>query len=191
MGLFDRFKQRSAGPAAKTAQPRSDGAVLTQLAQLISCGDEAVLREIEHCTGDPRSWFESHRSQYEERGVDTADDLKLVEWLGLVDSLAAHGWVCERDWKDELEDFLFFLQTLKGYQSLQLPLDPAWFTADGDIPAWCDILAAKWAARGVRVAAMDIDSDSYVLFPVLTAQLPALQKLASEIGRQIEFVESM
>lgn len=124
-----------------------------------------------------------------ERGVTSADDLELVQWLGLVDILEEHGWVCERDWKDELEDFSYFVQNLHGFQQLGLELDPDWLDEDEDIPAWCGILTEKWSAQGVRMAAIDIDSDSYVLFPVSSARFAGLQKLAEGIGQHIDYVE--
>ena len=103
-----------------------------------------------------------------------------------MDILEEHGWVCDRDWKAELEDFLFFPQNLKGYQALQLTLDPDWFDEDDDIPAWCDVLMEKWAAQGVRIATIGIDSDSYVLFPATAPQFDELQILAGEIGQCID-----
>ena len=192
MGLFDRFKKKDGNPEvppvpAKTPAPFGPAAV--EIARVISGGDKAVMEEIAACTEDPKNWFEEHRDRYEERGVDSHGDLDQVQWLGLVDILADHGWVCERDWKDELEDFLFFLQQLKGCQALQLPLDPAWFNPDGDIPAWCGVLTEKWSAQGVRMAAIGIDSDSYVLFPASAAQFASLQALAEEIGQSIDYVE--
>ena len=184
MGFFDRFKKNETAPDPLEPSVKPIGPTVAELARVISSGDEAVLRDITACTEDPAGWFASHHERYEERSVDSPDDPDLVQWLGLVDILEEHGWVCDRDWKAELEDFLFFLQNLKGYQALQLTLDPDWF-----IPAWCGILSEKW--EGVCVAAIDIDSDCYVLFPTAFPQLAQLQKLAEEIGHRIVAVERM
>ena len=191
MGIFDRFKKTEPTPPVSAVERKPYGTVLVEIAKLISNGDEAVLRDISSCAENPQYWFQSHQEQYKNRGVDSAEDLELIQWLGLADILESNNWVCERDWKDELEDFLFFLQKLKGYQSIGLSLDPDWFDPSGDIPAWCNILAAKWESRGVRAAAIDIESDSYVLFPVSATQFPHLQKLAKEIGHWIDYVERM
>jgi len=187
LGIFDWFKKEKPVPAAEApkAEPKPCGPVIVELARLISGGNEAVLRDVSACVEDPRSWFEKYE---DECGFRSAEDLDLVQWVGLTHILEEHNWVCERDWKDELEDFLFFVQKLNGFQAQKLTIDPAWLDEEGDIPAWCDVLTEKWAPQGVRMAAIDIDSDSYVLFPVSTALLPTLQKLAGEIGRCIDFV---
>lgn len=70
-------------------------------------------------------------------------------------------------------------------------MDPAWLDGGQDIPIWCNILAEQWEPQGVRIAAIGIDSDSYVLFPCPVAQLPTLQRLAGELGQYIESVEGM
>lgn len=192
MGIFDRFKKQDPAPEVPpvpAAEPKPVGPNIVEIAKLISSGDEAVMADITACTGDPAAWFEAHQDRYEERGVDSAEDADLVQWLSLVDILEEHGWVCERDWKDELEDFSYFVQNLHGFQALSLDLDPDWLDEDEDISAWCGVLTEKW--EGVCVAAIDIDSDSYVLFPTSTAQLADLQRLAGEIGHRIDAAERM
>ena len=84
----------------------------------------------------------------------------------------------------EGRDFIFFVQNLKGFQEQSLTIDPAWLDGEDGIPAWCNILAEKW--HGVRMAAIGIDSDSYVLFPVSEAHFSTLQALALEIGQHID-----
>lgn len=192
MGIFNRRKKKdplSPQPAAPEAGRKPCGPALAEIARLISYGDEAVLQEVSACTADPQAWFAAHQDRYEERGVLSGGDLELVQWLGLADILEEHGCVCERDWKDEKEDFIFFVQNLKGFREQSLVLDPAWLDGEDDIPAWCHVLAEKWSSQEVRMAAIDMDSDSYVLFPVPSGQFPALQKAAREIGRTIHYVE--
>lgn len=192
MGFFDRFMKKDVKLAVSPTPEKAPvpfGPATVEIARVISGGDETVMEEIAACAENPKNWFEEHRERYQERSVDSPSDLDLIVWLGLVDILENHGWVCERDWKDELEDFSYFLQNLHGFQQLGLDMNADWFNADGDIPAWCGVLTEKWAAQGVRVAAIDIDSDSYVLFPVSSAQFTALQTQAEKIGRSIEHVE--
>ena len=191
MGFFDRFKKQNQAPEAPPVpevEPRPFGANVVEIAKLISSGDEAVMTDIAACTGEPSAWFEAHQDRYEARGVNSAEDANLVQWLGLVDILEEHGWVCELDWKDELEDFSYFVQNLRGFQKLGLELDQDWLDEDEDISAWCGVLAEQWSAQGVRMAVIGIGSDSYVLFPASVGQLTALQTLAKEIGQYIQDV---
>ena len=193
MGMLDRFKKKDAAPeaTAPAAERKPFGATLVEIAQAISGGDAAVLKDISACTEDPLAWFEAHQDRYEERSVDSDSDVELIQWLGLVDILEEHGWVCERDWKDELEDFSYFVQNLHGFQKLGLELDPDWLDEDEDISAWCGVLTEKWAVQGVRIAAIGIDSDSYVLFPATAPQFDELQRLAGEIDQCIDAAERM
>lgn len=189
MGIFDRFKKQDPAPETSSA-PETEckpfGPNVLEIAKLISSGDEAVLKDITACTEDPADWFISHQDRYRERCILSSDDPELIQWLGLVDILEEHGWVCERDWKDELEDFSYFVQNLHGFQKLGLELNPDWLDEDEDISAWCDVLTEKWAAQGVRIATIGIDSDSYVLFPAAVPQFDELQRLAGEIGQCID-----
>ncbi len=186
MGFFDHFKKIEATPEPLEPSVKSIGPTVVELARVISSGDEAVLRDITACTEDPAGWFTSHQDRYRERCILSSDDPELIQWLGLVDILEEYGWVCERDWKDELEDFSYFVQNLHGFQKLGLELNPDWLDEDEDISAWCDVLTEKWAAQGVRIATIGIDSDSYVLFPAAVPQFDELQRLAGEIGQCID-----
>ena len=121
MGLFGMFRAKETPPPQPPkTEPKPLGPVLEEIARIISGGEEAVLQDAASCARDPKGWFAAHQERYEERGVDAPDDLGLVQWLGLVDILEDRGWVCERDWKDELEDFSYFLQNLHGFQKLGL-----------------------------------------------------------------------
>ncbi len=190
---MENFEQSKDGtpPALASQEKKTGKSALVEIAALISGEESAVLQSVTSCAENPQGWFESHREQYSQRCVMSSEDTDLVQWLGLVDILEEHGWVCERDWKDELEDFSYFVQNLRSFSALNLELDPDWFDEDEDIPAWCGILTDKWAAQGVRMAAIGIDSDSYVLFPVTSSQFETLQKLAGQIGHCIDYAEQM
>ena len=188
---MENFEQSKDGtpPALASQEKKTGKSALVEIAALISGEESAVLQSVTSCAENPQGWFDSHREQYSQRCVMSSEDTDLVQWLGLVDILAEHGWVCERDWKDELEDFSYFVQNLHGFQKLGLELDPDWLDEDEDISAWCGVLTEKW--EGVCAAAIDIDSDSYVLFPTAAAQLADLQRLAGEIGHRIDAAERM
>ena len=188
---MENFEQSKDGtpPALASQEKKTGKSALVEIAALISGEESAVLQSVTSCAENPQGWFESHREQYSQRCVMSSEDTDLVQWLGLVDILEEHGWVCERDWKDELEDFSYFVQNLRSFSALNLELDPDWFDEDEDIPAWCGVLTEKW--EGACVAAIDIDSDSYVLFLTSAAHFADLQRLAGEIGHRIDAAERM
>ena len=106
----------------------------------------------------------------------------------MVDILEEHNFVCERDWKDEKEDFAYFFGNLVGTKRFGLELDPGWLDEDGDIEQWCGILNEKWAPHQCCAGAININSDSFVLFPCPLSQLEQLKKLAETTDYSIERV---
>lgn len=167
---------------------------LVAIGKAISTDDKVVTAEIEKCVTDTEAYFEENEERFGERGMEPEDmeeDVEEVRWIALVDILEVNGYVCERDWKDELEDFVQFVGNLKGTKSRELPIDLEWFDEDGDVAEWCKVLDAKWADKGVCVAAIDIESDSYVLFPYEVGKLGELCELAEALERRIDMAKNV
>ena len=101
------------------------------------------------------------------------------------------GFVCERDFEDELRDFVRSVRRLKRVKRASLPLRKSWFDEDEDIPAWCAEADEKWEPRGMCLAAIDIDSDSYVLFVCGKTELALLESLAQRISCRIAPAKNM
>lgn len=165
---------------------------LVAIGKAISNGDKHVILEIKKCINDTSAYFLENEERFRERGVceEALDD---VRWIALVDILEQNGYVCERDWQDELTDFVYFVEKLKGISSRKLSVDLDWFNEEGDISMWCKTLDEKWARSGNCncIAAIDIDSDSYVLFPYDSENLGKLSKLADMLGRRIDMAKNM
>lgn len=187
MGLFDRFKKKPEDEPEETAKAGQTAwpPVMLEIAEIISSGDEAVLREVTACTSDPAGYFSAHQERYEERNMDATCGPELIQWLGLVDILMEHNYVCERDWKDELPDFLYFLQHLRGTERLGLTIQEDWLDEDGDVDAWCSSIIEKWKPQQCRVAEIGIDSDSYVLFSCRENEWERLKALSKQLGQDI------
>lgn len=164
---------------------------LLEIARIISGGDEATLLEADVCVTAPTAWFSIHEQEYRDRGIShiqRADDLYLIQWLGLVDLLEKYNHVCERDWKDEKEDFVYFLSHVSGIKRLGLNIQNTWFDETDEIQTWCSILNKKWQPQQCCMAVMDINSDSYVLFPCRLSDLTRLQNLAARAGEFIGMI---
>lgn len=188
MGLFDLFGKGN----KKDSEISTEETVLT-IARIVSDNDANIMDNIKACMEDTEAYFENHGDSFEERGFDEFEDEEIEEirWIALVDALESNQYVCERDWKDELEDFLYFVGELKGVKSKELTLNSEWFDEDDDISVWCTILDKRWEAKGVCMAAIDINSDSYVLFPCEIDELDRLGKLAESIDSRIDYAKNM
>ena len=179
MGLLDKFRKK----------PEHDPII--DIARTVSQGDSAVLSQATLCSLDTKKYFSQNTSAYAERGIDSTADESTLKWIGLVDILINANYLCERDWKDEKSDFIFFLQSLNTARSLNLKIDEQQLDDSGDIPQWCEALDLLWEQQGVCIAAFDIDSDSYVIFPCKTSDLPKLQQCAAQSGHRIDLAKNM
>lgn len=162
---------------------------LLEIAAILSDSDPAVLAEMEDCVDDPLAYAEERYDCFALRFF--GQDLELIEpealaWIGLVECLEENDYVCERDWKDELPDFVHFLKTRRGMARLGLTLEESWMDPDDDISEWIEVINARWAEQECCVAVIDINSDSYVLFPCTLAQRDRLRALAAQLDQRIE-----
>ena len=179
MGLLNKFRKN----------PECDP--ILEIARTISQGDSTVLSQVTLCSADIKKYFSQNASAYEERGIDGTTDESTLKWIGLVDILINANYLCERDWKDEKPDFIFFLQNLNTTKALRLTIDEHQLDDSADIPRWCEILDTLWEQQGACVSAFDIDSDSYVLFPCKSSDLPKLQQYAAQSGHRIDLAKNM
>ena len=159
---------------------------------IISGNDSSVLEKVKDCLRDTESYFKEYANVFLERGIEKFDDLPLRELqrIAVVDILAENLYVCERDWKDEIDDFLYSVGELKGTKEQALPLKTEWFDSDGDISEWSAIIDGKWKSFGMCLAGIDIESDSYVLFPCKIDKLNELETLAKVVSYRIDYAKN-
>lgn len=72
-----------------------------------------------------------------------------------------------------------------------LYIEAAWFDENEDIPVWCKVIDEKWERQGFCVGAIDIDSDSYVMFICKIEILKKLIILSKEINHRFDFAKNM
>ena len=159
---------------------------------IISGNDSSVLEKVKDCLRYTESYFKEYANAFSERGIEEFDDLPLRELqrIAVVDILAENLYVCERDWKDEIDDFLYSVGELKGTKEQALPLKTEWFDSDGDISEWSAIIDGKWKSFGMCLAGIDIESDSYVLFPCKIDKLNELETLAKVVSYRIDYAKN-
>ncbi|MDE6999989.1 MAG: hypothetical protein K2P73_06795 [Lachnospiraceae bacterium] len=109
----------------------------------------------------------------------------------MVDSLIEHGYVCECDYKEELDEVLACIKVLKGVNNENLPLEPDWFDEEDEITDWCETIDQNWQQQDMCLAAIDIGSDSYVMFACRRGSFNTLCEYAEEAGYRIDLACNM
>lgn len=169
--------------------PESDPII--EIARTVSQGDSAVLAQAALCSSDIMKYFSENISSYEDRGIEDTTDENTLKWIGLVDILINANYLCERDWSDEKTDFIFFLQNLNTAKVMHLKIEEQNLDESADIPKWCEVIDRMWGQQGLCIAAFDIDSDSYVMFPCKISDLSKLQQCAAQLGQRIDLAKNM
>lgn len=197
MGLFDLFrkndKKSSVDSTMNPAKEDISAEVTIQtITAIISENDSSVLEKVKDCLRNTEAYFKEYADIFSERGIEKFDDLPLRELqrIAVVDILAENLYVCERDWKDELDEFLYFVGELKGTKAQALPLKKEWFNGDGDISEWSAVIDGEWESFGMCLAAIDIESDCYVLFPCKIDKLNELEALAKAVSYRIDYAKN-
>lgn len=192
MKIIKLFSRRNKNTDNTQSYASSDNAIKT-IASIISNNDSVVSGRVNACLNDTKVYFEEHSNDFDERGIDKFEPFNIgeIRWLAMVDALEENRYVCERDWKDELDDFLYFVGELKAVEAKALPLKPEWFERDEDICKWCAVIDEKWKSYGMCLAAIDIVSDSYVLFACENDKLKELGALAELASYRIDYAKNM
>ena len=157
------------------------------ITDIIAPGDDLVEYFMADLTSNPMKFFDESHYELEERSVQREDEDSVI-WLGMVEVLLEQGYACELDYKESLDEFVASVKSLKGAERLGLSMDEAWFDPEKDVPDWCKTLDDQWKGNGCCMGFIDIDSDSYVIFPCTLSELDDLQEIASDIDHWITYV---
>lgn len=190
--------------------------VLLKIAQLISNNDSDVIIEVEECIDDIQKYVATHLEEYEDRSMTLEDDSEEdLQWLGMVNCLIRNNYVYETDDNVQITEFGWELKNLCGFKEYGLSLDSKFldvdygvdrydineddedvfdydeeedFIEDDNIIGWCKYLDNKWADENVCIGMININSDSYIIFPIDCDVLEELEDLADNIDRHISSV---
>jgi hypothetical protein len=190
--------------------------VLLKIAQLISNNDSDVIIEVEECIDDIPKYVATHLEEYEDRSMTLEDDSEEdLQWLGMVNCLIRNNYVYETDDNVQITEFGWELKNLCGFKEYGLSLDSKFldvdygvdrydineddeevfdydeeedFIEDDNIIGWCKYLDNKWADENVCIGMININSDSYIIFPIDCDVLEELEDLADSIDRHISSV---
>lgn len=164
MSFFSQLFGRKTKQSQRTEQALKE--IYLQFARLISGNDDAVLAQVRDLFEHTAVFLATHQERYDERGINTEQISKeTLYWISFADILIAHNYAADFNWKCELEDFEYFLKDLqmfKSYPSIELPeLDE-----NGSIDLCIEQINAYWKNQPIALMQQDINSDSYVVFPI-------------------------
>lgn len=108
-------------------------------------------------------------------------------WEALYEELLQRERALELDWKSDRETFLDAVQKLTT--GMELPLDETMLDESESIPVWSGVLNNSWSMH--VLAAMDMNSDSYVLLVLTNADFARARELAKGLLLRIARAEEM
>ena len=160
-----------------------------KIAEIISGNDKSVISELREIYANPQTYIAKYHEQDYMFVEGKMNDFVCDKWWLMADILEIKEYVCKRDWKDELEDFLFFLSGTKRAVSENIKLDQldVPFSESGSIPQWSELIDKELTNRNLAVGNINTESDEYTVFLCAVEELEALKKYAHSIDRKIEF----
>ncbi len=213
MGLFDIFKKKQKSEPVKTREENIIAdieieetsldfdeitvdikAVRLEIAELLMYNDEKAIGEANKCIFNLAEYLSEHEDEYNKRSLNKDSGKDTLKWIGIVDCLIRNNYAVELGHNCEKAKFIYKLKKLKGIEKLHLTITPAMENAmleTGDICDWCGYLDSAWSEKGICIGAIDIDSDSYVIFPINVEKLNKISSLANSIKHRITYAQIM
>lgn len=161
-----------------------------KIAEIISGGGENVMSELRESYANPQIYITKHHEHLLEAYAleeEEMEEFACDKWWLMTDILEMNRYVCKRDWKDELEDFLFFLFETKRALSENIKIDSTDlpFSESGSVPQWSELIDHALADKNLIVGNIDTESDEYTLFLCTVDELKALSEYARSIHQKI------
>ena len=159
--------------------------VLLALAAVLVPADPSLGEAVTAAIAAPQRYTETHATTADR--IETLDESgrkRWLPWLALVDELIARHRAVELDWKLDAADVIWNLEQLTSYAALA-ESRKASITAlhgDGATIGTLRTIAGLLAADQRVLAALDIDSDSYVIVLLSDADYAKARSLAQSAG---------
>lgn len=167
-----------------------------EIARIISENDSEVVGLIEEALQNPYEFYNKHCEDELLGELLYSIDIEEVnpkELMGdiLLIVLESKNYLCFRDWKDELEDFVFFVGDMVTAKKHKLNPEemPIEFDEEKDIAVWIYQINNHLKNSPFILAAIDIDSDSYQLTYIKREDFAHLGELIKQIGFELDRFE--
>ncbi|WP_124099803.1 DUF6630 family protein [Ruminococcus sp. Marseille-P6503] len=184
MGLFNLFKKK------KNQQPENTDEVFNRILLTVCGNNSNAAAELKSLNENVRDFAKTHPEYYEGWLTDSDDSEESLKRIGWIEILAKYGCAAMFDHSCDLEDFAYFTNGLVTVQSEKLGFSQEKLDGDGDITRWSEQLDEMWCEKGFCLGCIDIDSDSYLVFPIEISTLERLRELAKSINRRIDYAKN-
>ena len=172
---------------------------ILKIAELVSDNNSAVMAELSACAENTEQYYKEHGRKYELlenlggnmfsqhkcRTHIKEEDCSCIQWIVLAECLVKNNIAAALDWKCELEDFSYCIKGLAGKKKYKLSFRKTWFCEEDSIEEWCGVLNEKWKSAGVCIVQLDMESDTYIILPLSSADYEQLKQLAWDAGQNI------
>jgi hypothetical protein len=163
-----------------------DYGAATEIANIISGGDSAVINMVSACVADHKAYFRAHRSDFEHWGEERCPDKETAVQIAMVDSLVTHRYAAIVDWRGELEEILSEFKDVTD--KMAFPVDLGNIPISGELSETDEVLSAlnnSLVQRGFVLGYINLGGDSYNLFLTTPDKMKRLASLANDIGCRI------
>ena len=159
---------------------------LTEVFATLCHGDPSVTDEIAACLSDTKTYCETHKEAFDERGLTyNADAETWLQLIAAVDAAGNAGYLWELDWKEGSEKFRSALEAVLQASGLTFSTERLAFDGTKNIPDWAAQFNQYAGQSGITLYFIDIDSDSYVMGTALMADYASAAEIASSVGIHI------
>lgn len=169
--------------------------MITEFCELLAGDNAKLYSELTNCALDPITYYENHEDDFLERGIDEyeieEEGEEGIRLIGIVDILLGNEWAVELDWKCSLEDFVYFLEGMTIVKRNDLPVNAEEFEEDKNVAAWCKVLDEKWKDEDMCMAGIDIESDSYVIFPYSAHNMSKLVDCGRKCNIRVDYAKNL
>lgn len=172
------------------------------MARLISGEDERVASDLKLYFDTPEEFIARYEDELYECGMIGVDSDKAELYkidgsliIMLIDMLYDADYVCELNWKVELDELIPGLAHLHHVEDLGVAWDKVERKLNRTIPngsteTWTQSIAQhELALRGLSLGYFDIDSDDYMFFVASHEQAKQLSRLAHETDVKMRFAQ--
>ncbi len=181
MGFFSKLFKSN-----KPENEKQDFSYIAEIAALISGNDPVVMKNINFCVENPQEYIKSNENRYSQRGNFKKHSMDTLCWLGLIDELSESEYLLTADWNDDLEQFLWVIESIKNYDDLvDIDISSLNLNENENIESWGEEINLALDGKAF-LCMIDIDSDSYELIIVTGDIYEKISEIARSNGHSIE-----